>query len=210
MQHLRAERCQFRCFVKADALDELRTRYYAWIGGKHAIHVRPDFDGGGPDGRANQRGRVIRSASAQRGRHAPRCRADEAPHHRNLALLQQRQQVLLGGERNRVDIRLGAREKVIRFHDIARINPHRGIATVTERRCNDSRGEQLAKRGNGVERAWRKVPQRPERLGETGELIEARTDLEHERFCFGRAVKQGVHFSQVTIAQLLDQLQRRE
>ena len=81
---------------------------------------------------------------------------------------------------------------------------------MTERRCDDLRGEQLAKRGDGVERAWREIPQRPERFGETSELIEARTDLEHERFCFGRAVKQGVHFSQVTIAQLLNQLQRRE
>ena len=81
---------------------------------------------------------------------------------------------------------------------------------MTERCRDDLRRQQLAERGNRVERARSEVAERAERLGQMCEFVEACTDIQREFAGLDGTVEQRVHFPQMAVAQLLHHLQRGE
>ena len=86
VQHLRAEVRQL------GRLGERQLRHQArrlgttrGIGGQHPVDVGPDLNLVDIEAGAEDGGRVVRSAAAERGRHAVGGRADESAQHRHLA-----------------------------------------------------------------------------------------------------------------------------
>ena len=67
VQHLRAEVRELGRLVEREALrHDARVRHQARIAGEHAVDVGPDLDLGGAERSAEERGRVVRPAAAER------------------------------------------------------------------------------------------------------------------------------------------------
>ena len=78
VQHLGAEIRQLRRLGKRQVRHDLRVGDDARIGRQHAVHVGPDLNLARAEAGADDRGRKIGAASAQRGGDAARRSADEA------------------------------------------------------------------------------------------------------------------------------------
>ena len=92
MQNLGAKVRQFRCFAIGDFGDRGRARHQAGIGCHQAVHIRPDGHLVGVESSTQDRRRIIRASASERCEHTLRGSANEAGHHGNDSLLQERAQ----------------------------------------------------------------------------------------------------------------------
>jgi len=92
MENLRAEPRQFRGFDVRNPLDHPGAGDEARIARHHAVDVGPDLDLIRADRRADDRGAVIRSATAESRRRSIASASDKSAHDRNEIPFEQRQQ----------------------------------------------------------------------------------------------------------------------
>ena len=83
MQYFGAEISHFSRFSEGKAFYAMAAWNDARIGGKHAVNIGPDLDFFRADPCADNRSRVIGTATAKRGRVAVLGRADETTHDDN-------------------------------------------------------------------------------------------------------------------------------
>src|SRR5581483_10714214 len=90
MQDFRSEISKFGGFIEANDFDSASVWAQIRVGGHHAVDISPDFDSIGAQSRANDRCRKIGAPAPDRCSDPVASCADEAAHHRNMALFGQR------------------------------------------------------------------------------------------------------------------------
>ena len=156
------------------------------IGGQHAVHVGPDDDFVGVEGRAENRGGIIRAAAAERGEHAVFGGADESGDHGNHAVLQHGPQPRFA-LRSRVRSMIGSAPP---WYGSVTINSVASTASLrtpssSQRAGDHGRGKALAEARNRVERARREFAQQRRAFAEAFAFGENRL---HARAQFARGV----------------------
>jgi hypothetical protein len=210
VQDLGAEAGQLARFVEADALDALRALDDPRVGREHAVHVGPDLDGVRLQRGPEQRRRVVGAPAAERGRDPLSRRPDEAAGDGDAPLAEQRLEALARRLGDGVRLRLGAPEVVVGDHRAPRVDELRGDAAGPERRDDERRREQLALRGDGVERAGGEEAEHAQRLGEAGELVEGDAQLRPELVGGGRLGHERLDGREVPLAQPLHPADRAD
>ncbi len=174
VQHFRAEERELRRFVERQLLDEPRVFHDARIRGQHAVHVGPDLNLADVEARAEDRGRVIRSTTAERRRHTRRRRADEAAEHRDFPRSLQRRDGLAHAIARGRHVRRGRGVLRIRDEDAARVDPGARDPAIGQRGGHDAAAHEFADRQHGVLRSRRHFSQNRERVHEADQFVELR------------------------------------
>ena len=128
---------------------EARLGHEPGIGGEDAVHVRPDLDGAHLAARvlqrrAEERGRVVRSAAPEGRRRAAHGRAHEAARHDDAPGRQLREDARRDAARRLGLVGQRGTVRRVRREDLARIDPHGLGAARAERGGDESRGHELA------------------------------------------------------------------
>ena len=159
MEDLRAEVRELRGLGEADFRQDLRGAHHPGIDRQHAVHVRPDLDGLGGQGGADDGGGVVGSSAAERGRDAVAGGGDVAGQHRHLAGLHQRKQLLPHAGLGLADQRQRAPEGVVGDEEASRVHGLGRQALLAHRRRHDRVRETLAHGRDGVQGARAELAQ---------------------------------------------------
>jgi hypothetical protein len=138
MEHLRAEKRELGRLGIAHLRHEARRRHDARVGRQNPVHVGPDLDAahGAADVMergAEERGRVVRAASAERRRRAVRSGTDEASRHDSPASREVRRDAQGHADGRLFFVRKGRAVRGIRREDLTRVDPHALSAARAER-----------------------------------------------------------------------------
>src|SRR5205823_767808 len=153
---------------------------------------------------------VIGSATAERGRDSIGGAADEATHHRDFSILDQRLHQIAGAFSNRVGLRLRRHEVGVGDENVPRFHVLGWKATQLEERGNQVRRELLAEGRYRIKTAWCSVTEDRQRFGQTGELVEGRTHLRGNFRRLGSSAEQLFALLKMAIAQALDSAKRAD
>ena len=177
VNHLRTEVRQLhRLFVGHLRQHESR-RHESRIRAEDAVHVGPDLDHRRAEGRADDRGAVVRPVPAD-GRRLPVAgRPDEPGDDRNrrsasaeAAEIRARSAVRPG------EVDVGVGELVVGRDEVARVGAH-GVVKPAQIGREDDRGEPLAEAGGHVERAQRTVSEQMNAFEGAAQLGQQRFDF---------------------------------
>ena len=122
----------------------------ARVGGHHAVDVGPDFDALGVEAGAKDRRGKIRASAADGGGDAGAIRTNEPAHHRNLAGVEQRLDLLAQAFVGFFELRNGAGIGAVGEQTLARIHVRTGQSAGDESGSDDLARKHFAERGNVV------------------------------------------------------------
>ena len=148
--HLGAEMAQFHGLGIAELIDHASRRDHAGVGGHHAGDIGPLLQGGGAEEAGGIGCTEVTASPTERGGRALGCRADEALHEEEVALVESglAEMVTRG-----LHIQAGRAEPVIGAHQLEGVEPLRGEPEIREVSPENRHGEPLTEPHQFVEGA---------------------------------------------------------
>ncbi len=159
MEHFGAEIGQLRSLAIRDHRDGTRLRHQPRVRRQHAVHVGPDDDFLRIHCRADNRRRVVRAAASQRHQLPFGGCPDEAGHDRHDSFFQERPQARLRFFARPFHLRFGAAVERVGDNQFRGIHRLAGNFQLLHGRSYQRCGKPLPEAGDGVQCAWRELPQ---------------------------------------------------
>ena len=177
MEHLGAGIGQLGYLAIGEFLDGGGVRDDARIGGHHPVHVGPDPDLVGGQGRADQRGGVVAAAAAQGGGDPGVRGAEETGHDRDDAFVQDWVQNGAGGLLGGREIGMGGEELVVGDDQPRGLDVLRRGARGVHHRGQQAHRHALAQGGHRVQGARGGLAQHRDGLAQVGKIEDEQGDL---------------------------------